>query len=65
VERDVDCSRVDRDARPLGDEPTESISDRDATRVDTDEREVTEVRVTLDQLVRDPREGTREGCVVE
>ena len=43
-------------ARALGDERPQAVGERDAAGVDADERELVEVGVALDQLVRDPGE---------
>ncbi len=47
---------VELGAGPLGDEAAEALGERDAARVDADERDRVEVVVALDDLVGDPRE---------
>src|SRR5205085_555767 len=65
VEGDVDGAELDLDARELGDQPAQALRERDAARVDADEREPLEVGVALDQLVRDPLERPRQRICVE
>ena len=65
MEGDVDGADVDLDARALGDERAQAVGERDAARVDADERERVEVGVALDQLVRDPGERPLERRGVE
>ena len=52
-------------ARALLDQPAQTLRDRDAARVDADERDRLEVLVALDDLVRDARERPADGLVVE
>ena len=47
---------VDLDAAALLDQAAQALGERDAARVDADERDRVEVGVALDDLVRDPRE---------
>ena len=49
----------------LGDEPPEPRRERDAARLDADERDAAEVVVPLDELVRDARERPRDRLGVE
>jgi hypothetical protein len=65
VERDVDGAEGDLLAAPLLDQRGEPLGDRDAARVDADEREAGQVVVALDHLVRDPRERAAEALRVE
>ena len=57
VEGDVDRAEVDLDAAELLDQPAEAVGERDAARVDADERDAVEVGVRLDDLVGDPVKG--------
>src|SRR5437660_261606 len=43
-------------AGPLLDKPPQSLCERDTPRLDADQRDACEVRIGLDDLVRDPRE---------
>ena len=65
MEGDVDRAERGLDAAPLGDECAQAPGERDAARVDADERQLGEVVVALDQLVREPRERPRQGICVE
>ncbi len=65
VEGDVDRADRDLDTRALLDERAQAVRDRDAAGVDADERELIEIGIALDQLVRDPGEGALDGCGVE
>src|ERR671925_2362319 len=56
VEGDVDRAGGDFLAAELVDQPAEALRDRDAARVDADQRHPVEVRVRLDDLVRDAGE---------
>jgi hypothetical protein len=56
VEGDVDGADVDLHPAPLLDQATQAVRERDAARVDADERHVLQRLVPLDDLVRDPRE---------
>src|SRR5579864_1632559 len=65
VEGDVDGADLGRLARALLDQPRETLRDRDAARLDPDERDLAKVGICLDDLVRDPRERARERVGVE
>src|SRR5581483_5474665 len=65
VEGDVELAELELHPRPLLDEPAQPLGERDAAGVDADERDRLEVVVTLDDLVRDPRECAADGLPVE
>ena len=65
VEGDVERPEVDLDAAELLDQPAEAVRERDAARVDADERDRVEVGVRLDDLVGDPVKGALERFCVE
>jgi len=65
VEGDVELAERDLDVRALLDQPPQPLRERDAARVDADERNVVELRVLLDDLVRDAGERPPERLVVE
>jgi hypothetical protein len=65
VEGDVDRPEIDLDAAEFLDQPAEAVCERDAARVDTDERDALELCVRLDDLVGDPMERARERICVE
>ena len=65
VEGDVDGAERGLDAGALLDQAREPPRERDAARVDADERDVVEVRVALDDLVGDSRKGPPEPVGVE
>ena len=65
VEGDVDRAERDLFPAPLLDEGGEPLGERDAARVDPDERQCAEVVVPLDDLVRDARERARERLCVQ
>jgi hypothetical protein len=54
VEGDVDGAQVGRRAGPLLDQTSQAVRERDAASLDADERDPGQVRVRLDDLVRDP-----------
>ena len=56
---------VGRLAGALLDQAREPLRERDAAGLDADERDLAEVRVPLDDLVRDARERPRERVCVE
>ena len=56
VEGDVELAERKLDAGALGDQPAEALRERDAAAVDADERDLVEVVVPLDDLVRDAGE---------
>ena len=56
VEGDVELSEREVDAGALGDQPAKALRERDAAAVDADERNLVEVVVPLDDLVRDAGE---------
>ena len=65
VEGDVDGAELGRLAGALLDQAREPLRDRDAARLDPDERDLAEIGIRLDDLVRDPRERSRERVGVE
>ena len=65
MEGDVDGAERELDAASLGHELLQPPGERDAARVDADEREPLQVVVPLDQLVRQPRHRARERVRVE
>jgi hypothetical protein len=65
VEGDVDGAEGRRIARALLDEPAEALRERDAARLDPDERDPVDVWVALDDLVGDPGEGPGQRLCVE
>jgi len=65
VEGDVELSERDLGPREVGDPPPQPLRERDAARVDPDERDPLEVRVALDDLVRDPRQRALDRLGVE
>ena len=65
VEGDVELAEGELLARALLDQPAQTLRDRDAARVDADERDRVEILVALDDLVRDARERPADGLVVE
>src|SRR5580765_2684468 len=65
VEGDVDGTDVRRGAGAFLDESPQALSDRNASRLDPDESDARKVRVGLDDLVCDPREGAAERIGVE
>ena len=65
VEGDVDGTDVRRGAGAFLDEAPQALGDRHAPRLDPDESDAREVRVGLDDLVRDPRERAAERIGVE
>ena len=54
VEGDVELAKRDLGGGDRGDPPAEALSERDAARVDADERDAVEVGIPFDDLVRDP-----------
>ena len=65
MEGDVERAEVDLDAAELLDQPAEALRERDAARVDADERDRVEVGVRLDDLVGDAVKGALERVCVE
>src|SRR6202007_3070253 len=65
MERDVELPELELDAGALLDEPAEPVRDRDAARVDADERDRVELVVPLDDLVRDAGERPAELLLVQ
>ena len=65
VEGDVDRAEPDLAAGELGDQVPQSLRERDASRVDADERDSVEVGVALDDLVGDPRQAALDRLAVE
>jgi len=56
VKGDVELAEGNLRARELGDSPAQPLRERNAAGVDADERDLGEVGVALDDLVRDPRQ---------
>src|SRR6266508_3380449 len=65
VEGDVDLAEERRGAGALLDQAAEPLRKWHAARVNADERDFAEVLVALDDLVRDPGEGSPEALCVE
>jgi hypothetical protein len=65
VERDVELAERDLVAGEVGDAPAQALRERNAARVDADERDRVEIRVSLDDLVRDPRNGALDRLLLE
>ena len=65
VEGDVDRAEIGRRAGALLDQPAQTVRERDAARLDPDERDAGEVRIRLDDLVRDPRQRPPERVGIE
>ena len=59
VEGDVELAEVELELGALLDQAAQALGERDAARVDADERDGVELLVALDDLVRDPRERAR------
>ena len=65
VEGDVELPEIELEARPFLDQTAQALADRHASGVDSDERDRLEVIVTLDDLMRNPRECAADGLSVE
>jgi hypothetical protein len=65
VKGDVDGAVGDLDTAELLDQAAQPLRERDAAGVDADQRDPVEVRVALDDLVRDPGEGPRKSLGVQ
>jgi hypothetical protein len=65
VEGDVQLAEGDLGAGELGDAAAQPLGERDAARVDPDERDPGEVGIALDDLVRDPRDRLRDRLGIE
>ena len=65
VEGDVELAERDLGSGELGDAPAQSLGERRPARVDADERDTREVGVSLDDLVRDPRQRLADRVGVE
>jgi hypothetical protein len=65
VEGDVELAERDLGAAHFADAPAQPLGQRDAARVDADERDALEIRVALDDLVRDPRQRALDVLGVE
>src|SRR5712692_3921760 len=65
VERDVDGAELDLGAREVLDQATEALGERHPARVDADERDLVELGVALDDLVRNAVERPVERLGVE
>jgi hypothetical protein len=65
VERDVDLAEVELEVGALLDQPPQPVREWHSAGVDPDERDGVELLVSLDDLVRDPRECAADGLTVE
>jgi hypothetical protein len=65
VEGDVELSERDLAAGDVCDAPAQPLCERDATGVDADERDPLELRVALDDLVRDPHDNALDRLGIE
>ena len=65
VERDVDGAELDLLPAELRDQPAQALRERDTACLDADERDAVEIRVSLDDLVRDARERALDRFAVE
>ena len=65
VEGDVHRSELELLAREVGDQPAEPVCERNAARVNTDEGDLVELRIPLDDLVCDSRECPLDRVAVE
>ena len=65
VEGDVDGAELDLPARQLRDQVAQALGQRDAARVDADERDALQIGVRLDDLVRDAREAALDRLAVQ
>src|SRR5262249_22163528 len=65
IEGDVDGAELGRLAGALSDQPCKALRERDAACLDADECDAVELGIALDDLVRDPRECSRECVGVE
>ena len=65
MEGDVDCAELGRLAGALLDQPPQPLRERDAACLDADECDLLEVGVSLDDLVRDPRQRPRDRICIE
>ena len=65
VEGDVELAELELEAGALLDQAAQALRERDAARVDPDERDRVEILVALDDLVGDPRERAPDAFTVE
>src|SRR6478736_5364374 len=65
VEGDVDRAEIGRCAGALFDQPSQTVRERHTARLDADERDPGEIRICLDDLVRDPRQRPAERISIE
>jgi hypothetical protein len=65
VEGDVELAERDLGAAQLCDPPPQPLRQRNASRVDSDQRDPVEVGVALDDLVRDPRQRALDRLGIE
>jgi aminopeptidase len=65
VEGDVELAESDLAAGVVGDSPAEPLGERDTARVNPDQRDLVELRVPFDDLVRDSGERPVDGLSVE
>jgi hypothetical protein len=65
VERDVQLAERDLGPGQLLDATAQPLGDRDPAGVDADQRDALEIRVPLDDLVRDPRQRALDRLGIE
>jgi hypothetical protein len=65
VEGDVELAEGDLGAAQLGDPAAQPLSDGYAAGVDADERDLLELGIALDDLVRDPRQRALDRLGIE
>jgi hypothetical protein len=65
VKRDVELPEGDLGPRELGNPSPQPLGERHAARVDADERHARKVGVSLDDLVRDPRQRLADRVGIE
>ena len=65
VERDVELAERDLATCEVGDPPSQTLGERDAARMDADQRDLVELGVPFDDLVGDPGERPVDGLAVE
>ena len=65
MEGDVDAAERNLNVGEVGDQAAKTVRERDAARVDADERRAVEVGIALDDLVRDARERAAKRVGIE
>ena len=65
IEGDVDGAEVRSRAGPLLDQPSQTMRERDAARLDADERDSRQIGIRLDDLVRDSRQRPAQSVGIE